>query len=303
MNARKALVAAVMALTATTIGKAADGTDWPIGNVVFTSESGTFGGVALPYRKAVTADAASGKPALVVYLHGGSSKGDDNATQMAEKGIDSIANYLSAHEIHAVFIAPQCPTDKSWGVQMNNVVKQLIDNTAAHEGIDTCRIYLFGGSMGGTGTWGFVSAYPALFAAAMPVAGNPSKAVAEKVAQTPIYTVMGDADNLMKVETVSDFIGELEKLGGETAFDIEEGWTHEMTCIQSYCASRLDWVFAHSKNATSAIEATEAAQRTSASRCAIDGRPMGSGQRRGLCIERLTCPDAHKTVCRKIVLK
>lgn len=303
MDARNILMAIAVALLATTTSKAADGTDWTIGDVAFTPESGTFGGVALPYRKAVTGDLSSGKPALVVYMHGGSSKGDDNTTQMEEKGIDSIANYLSARHVHAVFIVPQCPSGKSWGGHMNNVVKSLIDDTATAEDIDTSRIYIFGGSMGGTATWGLVSAYPGVFAAAMPVAGNPSKTVAEKVAQTPIYAVMGTADNLMKVETVSDFINSLEELGGETAIDIEEGWTHEMTCIQSYSARRLDWVFAHSKKATAAIETTEAVQPSGASRYAMDGRPMSRGQRRGLCIERLTYADGHKTVCRKIVLK
>ena len=28
-------------------------------------------------------------------------------------------------------------------------------------------------------------------------------------------------------------------------FDIEQGWTHENTCIMSYTTPRLDWIFSH----------------------------------------------------------
>jgi len=302
-NVRKTLFAIAMALIATINAKAADGGDCTIGDMVFTAESGTFANVALPYRKAVTNTGATDKPMLVVYLHGGSSKGNDNATQMGEKGIDSIANYLSARDVHAVFLVPQCPADKSWGGQMNAVVKSLIDNTVTTEGIDANRIYIFGGSMGGTGTWGLVSAYPGLFAAAMPVAGNPSRAVAENVAQTPVYAVMGTADAIMKVETVSDFIGSLKEMDGETALDIVEGWTHETTCIQSYSANRLDWVFGHSKNNPAAIEETAAEVPTSNRLYTIDGRPAGNAQRRGLYIEKRTYAYGHRATYRKIVRK
>lgn len=35
--------------------------------------------------------------------------------------------------------------------------------------------------------------------------------------------------------------------------DEEEGWTHEQTCIESYTTQRLDWVFSHKREASSAI--------------------------------------------------
>ena len=62
---------------------------------------------------------------------------------------------------------------------------------------------------------------------------------------TPVYTVMGTSDKIMNVETTSDFINELKACNGITRFDVEERWTHEMTCIQSYTTHRLDWVFRH----------------------------------------------------------
>lgn len=220
-------------------------------NLIFDHYRITSSGINMPYRVAHVN--GNGTPSLIIYLHGGSSKGNDNETQMQEAGIDSIADYLEKRQIEAYFIVPQCPSDKSWGGPMLGLLKSLIDKYVDNDTVDRNNLFIFGGSMGGTGTWSMLSAYPALFTAAMPVAGNPSKCDASKVAATPVYTVMGTADQIMSVETTADFISELNAHNGITEFDIEEGWTHEMTCIQSYTTERLDWVFKYNNN-TSSVE-------------------------------------------------
>ena len=210
-------------------------------------------GITMGYRKCViTNENSTEAPILVVYLHGGSSKGNDNEKQLLEPGTDSIARYLETHGINAIFLIPQCPTDKSWGGPMNTRLKAMIDRYASEGVADTNRIYIFGGSMGGTGTWGMLSAYPNFFAAAMPVAANPSKTVVENVATTPAYTVMGTADAIMKVETAASFVEELKALDDDVRMDVEEGWTHETTCIQSYTTARLEWVCSHRRGTPSA---------------------------------------------------
>ena len=173
--------------------------------------------------------------------------GNDNNKQLEEKGIDSIANYILRHNEKAVFVVPQCPSDKSWGGPMLSVLKGLIDEQMQTTDMDHNRIYIFGRSMGGTGTWSMLSAYPGLFTSAMPVAGNPSQCIADNVVKTPIFTVMGTADRIMSVQVTSDFISLLNSLGGETMFETEDGWSHETTCVQSYTDQRIGWVMAHIK--------------------------------------------------------
>lgn len=215
-----------------------------------------FAGVTLNYRKANIEGNIGDAKALVIYLHGGSSCGTDNTTQMNEAGIDSIANYLSSHHKAAVFVVPQCPDrNKGWGGMIKNV-KALLDFTAQTEGTDPNQIYIFGGSMGGTGTWKMLSSYPDYFAAAMPCAANPQSMNAEIAATTPVYNVMGLADKIMdsNVRTIAeDFISQLKQLGDEAVYETVPDWTHETTCIQSYSTPRMDWVFAHTKPATSSI--------------------------------------------------
>lgn len=145
---------------------------------------------------------------------------------------------------------------------MNNVLKAMIDRYVNAGIVDANRIYIFGGSMGGTGTWGMLSAFPGFFAAAMPVAGNPSKCVAANVCKTPVFTVMGTADVIMSVEAAQNFVEQLNALGDDVCMEIENGWTHEMTCMQSYTARRLNWVFAHDLATTSAISGVASDSRS-----------------------------------------
>ena len=256
----------------------------------------------MPYR--VAHINGTGKPSLVIYLHGGSSKGNDNEIQMSEAGVDSIANYLESRQIEAIYLVPQCPSDKSWGGPMLGVLKSLIDKYVGDGIVNENSLYILGGSMGGTGTWSMLSAYPGLFTAAMPVAGNPSKCDADKVASTPVCTVMGTSDRIMSVETTSDFINELNARNGITKFEVEDGWTHEMTCIQSYTTHRLDWVFSHGSN-PSGIENPMAGNNfiKSVQYYSIDGRILSEPPSKGLYIIRCVNKDGPGGVHRLMMVK
>lgn len=217
-------------------------------SVTDTKKSITTEMMNIPYHElAFTTNANVEKPCLVLYLHGGSSRGDDNQTQMGEAGIDSISNYLKAHHKNAIFLIPQCPLDGAWLGPAQSVLGTLISQYVNEGKVDAKQIYVFGGSMGGTGTWGMLAAYPDLFAAAMPVAADPSK-VENYTSKTPVLTVMGTADVIMNLETAKTFVEQLKAQGVEAEFEIGEGWTHEVTCIESYTTPRLDWVFSHKRN-------------------------------------------------------
>lgn len=212
--------------------------------VTYAKDSITFSGTTIAYRKA-TIGTNIYSPSLVVYLHGGSSRGNDNEKQLLEPAVDSIANYLVDNNINAIFLVPQCPQQGGWLGKNARIIRNMIQREVTANAVDTNKIYIFGGSMGGTGTWNMVNLYPHLFAAAMPVAGNPSACSVDSVSQTPIYTVMGTEDNIMSIDVVVSFVDSLQFLDSDVRFDIEEGWTHENTCIKSYTQERLAWIFSH----------------------------------------------------------
>lgn len=217
--------------------------------IVFTYEKGMFADMTLQYRKGVFLFNVSEKRSIVVYLHGGSSRGDDNEKPLQEPGVDSIRNYLSSRHINAIFLIPQCPSNvKAWGGKMNMVLRDLIVSFIDSGITDPDKVYILGGSMGGTGTWSMLSDYPSLFSAAMPVAGNPSGTNADNLLQTPIYTVMGKDDMIMDENVrlkVSDLIYYITSHGNEARMDETIGWTHEDTCVKAYTTERLDWIFHH----------------------------------------------------------
>ncbi len=218
----------------------------------FSKGTYTYGGITLPYQKA-TIPGLGDKASLVIYLHGGSSKGNDNETQMQEPGISAISAWLSANKRKAIMLVPQCPADKSWLGTMQDAVVSLLQTYIDRGAADASKVYILGGSMGGTGTWNMLSNHPGFFAAAMPVAGNPSGLDARNVAQTPLFTVMGTADRIMKISNVQTFLAAMDSYHAEYKFNIEEGWTHENVCENSYTAERLNWLFRHVKGETTGI--------------------------------------------------
>ena len=217
---------------------------------MFSRESFTLGTTTLPYRCAEVCH--DGNPAaLVLYLHGGSSRGNDNEAQLNEAAVGIIYQYLVDHNIAATFIVPQCPAGGGWTGTLRRVVNELLKSRISAGGIDERRVYVMGGSMGGTGTWCQLSYFPDFYAAAMPVAGTPTGMNAANVATTPVYTVMGTADNIMSIDAVESFQTEVTAAGGTLLLDVEEGWTHQNTCEQSYTDTRLDWLFSQMRESQS----------------------------------------------------
>ena len=261
----------------------------------------TYGGITLPYRIIKTSPETAGTTVLAMYLHGGTSKGSDNIAQMKEPGIDSIANYLTSHNIKAILLVPQCPADKSWSGPTLPMLKALIAQYTDSGEADPDKVYLFGGSMGGTGTWTMLSNYPNTFAAAMPVAANPSRCNAESTASTPVFTVMGTDDKIMSVETAATFVSRLIALGGEVEMETEERWTHEDTCIKSYTNTRLDWVFSHTRIKTAVGETVASEGHGSLKQYFyIDGKPVIGSPTPGIYIEMCTPPNGGEKVWRKV---
>ena len=218
-------------------------------NIEFVAKTFVFANSDWPYRRAEINVKNGATPSVIIYLHGGSSKGSDNTKQMDEPAILQIAEYARDHGISAVFLVPQCPEKDSqdkmmdW-VKMGKALESLIKSEMV---VKDAKVYIFGGSMGGTGTWNMLSSYPELFTAAMPCAGNPKGCDAANVAKTPVYAVMGSADKIMKPDEVNlqKFLDAVKTAGGFYKFDTEDGWDHEKTCKESYTSSRLDWVFSH----------------------------------------------------------
>lgn len=218
------------------------GEEQPVNNE--PGEFGTYVSGTLPYRMMKINVTEGAKPIVVMYLHGGSSKGNDNELQLKEAAVSVIADYLYTKSIPSIFIVPQCPSSASWGAKMNEALANLL---AGYEQ-ESEGIYLLGGSMGGTGTWSLANAYPEKFRGIMPVAGKPGTAAVENFKSMRVCTVMSEADLVMKTAyiDVKSFCDKINAAGGTalcTIIPSSDAWSHEMTCEQSYTEQRLNWLF------------------------------------------------------------
>lgn len=220
---------------------------------IFEYDSFTWGSTTLPYRRAEI-NHASALPALIVYLHEAPSRGTDNIQQLKEVAVDSIYRYLCTHNISATFIVPQCPATTGWTGHLRRVVYELMKSYVSSIKADVSRIYITGNSIGATGVWCQLSNYPNFYAAAMPIAGDPSSCNAQNVATTPVYCVMGTDDTVMPLSNVEAFRPEVINTGGTFQLDVIAGWDHKTTCDHSYTTDRLDWLFSQSRDTSTGVD-------------------------------------------------
>ncbi len=169
---------------------------------------------------------ADGWP-LVLFLHGAGERGSD-LDRVKVHGPPKLIG-SNEHLARSVVVAPQCPAEKWWEAK---TLKALVDEVlAAHPEIDRKRLYLTGLSMGGYGTWNFISEYPDYVAAAAPVCGGgnpnlldilkdkpatPFTFTPEKLARSralPLWAFHGEADNVVPASQSEELVGLLKKAG------------------------------------------------------------------------------------------
>lgn len=209
----------------------------------FSYESFQGSSVTIPYRKAEINPNASIKPALVICLHGHSASGTDNEKQLKKEHVKKSAEYFINKQQSAIILAPQCNDDHYWYDKV--MVKTLRELIASFEDqIDKTRIYILGDSVGGGGSWAMISAYPDLFAAAMP-AVSVVRGDLKSIASTPVCYVIGDEDDVVSPEKVTPDIEELIALGAEVKFEILPGEDHPGACKNAFTDENIEWVFSH----------------------------------------------------------
>ena len=102
----------------------------------FSRETFTLGGTTLHFRLADIRHNVTENSILVLYLHGGSARGDDNEAQLCEAAVSVIYQYLYSHQIPATFIVPQCPSGGGWTGQLRRVVNEMV-KSYANDGSNT----------------------------------------------------------------------------------------------------------------------------------------------------------------------
>lgn len=166
-----AFLAAVLLLAGCTVDReqpAGTDTEASLAQSAMTKERWTdTDGTALDYWLYTPKNPAEDMP-LIVYLHGGSGKGND-----LEKILDegSLPGYLWSGQLSPVayMLIPQLPESCKGWTDRAEVLMKRISHVEADCAIDSDRVSLTGHSMGGTGAWAVALAYPWTFSAVAPL--------------------------------------------------------------------------------------------------------------------------------------
>ncbi len=169
------------------------------------------------------ANAKAGMP-LIIYLHGGSGRGND-LNLVIGGSLPKFLHEGTIKDIPAFILMPQCPAGKTWE-QTGASVIELIDQIASGKKIDTKKISLTGHSLGGSGTWRLGATYFSKFSCIAPLSGSADMNAASSYTGFPVWAFAGSADDIVSPNSSSEMIAKINSLGGNAQLKIYEGATH-----------------------------------------------------------------------------
>ena len=216
----------------------------------------------MPYRLFIPRDYDSRKKYhVILWLHGGGGRGNDNLKQISEGNTSGSHIWISetAQSKYPSFVlAPQCPEGQMWTtVETAKSTHQLdlaLEILAAIEkefAIDTRRRYVAGQSMGGLGSWSLIAEHPGMFAAAIPVCGGGDEKLARKLVKTAIWAFHGTLDQAISVERTRRMIAAVRSAGGHPKYTEYTDLGHNIWDRVFHEVDLLDWVFAQTSTVAS----------------------------------------------------
>lgn len=164
---------------------------------------------------------------LIVYLHGGSGKGDDLDLITS---VDGFPKYIQDGTIScdAYIIFPQCPSSQKGWKTMGGKIETLINYTCSIYSLNSNKVSLTGHSMGGTGTWTLAIDKPDLFYKIAPMSGSVTMNDNNltTLAGVTVWAFVGDNDKIVSPDTSVAMIAALKQNGANAKITIFEGADH-----------------------------------------------------------------------------
>jgi predicted peptidase len=151
---------------------------------------------------------------LIMYLHGGSLRGDD-VEKVRTLGLPQLVEHDKSFPF--IVVSPLCPAGETWTDA--ELLIGILDEVVAKYSVDSARVYLTGHSMGGRGTWYLAYKHPERFAAIAPMSPlSTISAWAIKLRNVPVWAFHGARDNIASIEESKTLVDALKALGGDVKF-------------------------------------------------------------------------------------
>ena len=195
----------------------------------------------------LTYDARKRYP-LIVYLHGSR----DTVSR------DMLWYRQDVQRENPVFVlTPKCENpDQGWGntwqkgyTPATAQTLDLVDSLMTRYNIDPNRLYLYGISMGGFGTFSILAKSNGKFAAAFAICGGSDPKAAQNLLDTPLWIFHGEADDVVPISLSRDVYQEIIRLGGKHVHYTEyPGVKHNSWENAFREKSLVPWLFSQYKN-------------------------------------------------------
>jgi len=178
---------------------------------------------------------------LIIYLHGGSSRGTDTIKLYCCGIPDQI---WKKREFPFIIVAPQCPINQRWST--DNWFENFYDEITTKYRIDTNKVYLTGVSLGGSGTWYLSIKFPDKFAAIAPMSGFTRHMDyiiknTDKLIDIPIWAFHGKIDKVVEFEDTEWMINRLKEKNKDLKFTVEPDVGHWIDWLVYPNQELYDW--------------------------------------------------------------
>ena len=179
---------------------------------------------------------------LVIYLHGGSQRGQD----LAKLNLYGLPYRVKkGDDFDFIIASPQCPEGKFWST--DNWFEPLFEELKKTYRIDPKRVYLTGISMGGYGAWQTAVAYPDVFAALLPLCGGCDDSTQIcRINYVPIWTFHGTDDDQVSIDETERLVRRLNQCGGNVKFSRLQNEGHSIQYLYED-KTLYDWLLKQHK--------------------------------------------------------
>lgn len=235
----------------------------------------------LPYRLFSPNNINSKKVPLVIFLHGRGERGTENGERIYRNAgflmnENSLLTQKSQANYPCYILVPQCSNkteNEEWAKWIGNspetpfeglgkdgsykmnptpsesgeAALELIEKTIQNNTINPNKIYLVGISMGGFGTWEFVTRKPQLFAAAVPMAGYSDPSQIENIQHIPFWIFHGSIDKWNPVEGSRNMYKLLSEKNADVTYTEYKNTTHGEAFQKAFQEELIPWIFSKSK--------------------------------------------------------
>ena len=188
---------------------------------------GTTDGSTLSFWLYTPCNARENMP-MIVYLHGGSGKGDQPDIIMQNDGFPKYLKDGKLGDVPAYVVIPQLSSSHKGWADIKNSIRDLITYCVHTYQINADKVGLTGHSMGGTGAWNLAVAFPDLFSCVAPMSGSIrlSEANLQALKNMPVWAFVGSDDQIVLPESSVRFIEELRRRNAGAGITVVNGADH-----------------------------------------------------------------------------